>query len=77
MSSREGAALADHQRADAELANQAAAIPARRERRNHHQVAITALPAGAAKGIRLAVDAGIALLHTAVTAPAQQFDPRE
>src|SRR5579863_8550840 len=43
------AALAHHNRSDAKLPHQAAAVPAGRKRRYHHQVAITALASGAAK----------------------------
>src|SRR5580698_6154988 len=66
----EGAALTHHQCADAELTDKAAAVPAWRERSDHDEIAIAALAAGAAKGIRLTVDAGVALLHAAVVAAA-------
>ena len=42
-------------------------------RRHHHQVSITRLSARAAKGVSLAMNAGIALLHAAIAAPAEQF----
>ena len=41
----EGPRLADHDDRDAELADQAAAVPARRERRDHHGVAVGAAAA--------------------------------
>src|SRR5690606_26844581 len=61
----------DH-RADAELLHQAAAVPTRRQRRDHHGVAIRALATGLAEGVGLTVDAGIVLLHTAVVATAEE-----
>src|SRR5487761_2238544 len=64
----EGAAFTDDQGADVKLAHEAAAVPAGGEGGDHHQVAIAALAAGAAKGVGLAVDAGIALLHAAIAA---------
>ena len=66
------AALAHDHRADAELAHQPAAIPARRQSGDHDHVAVTALAAGAAEGVGFAVNAGIAFLHAAVAAAADQ-----
>src|ERR1700689_5605792 len=60
------AAFADNDGAETKLAYQPAAIPAGRERRNHNKVAITALAAGVAECVRLAVHRGIALLHAEV-----------
>ena len=40
---------------------------------DHHQVAVAALAAGAAKGIGFRMDTGIALLHAAVVAAADQL----
>ncbi len=68
-----GAALAHHYRADAKLAHQAAALPARGQRGAPHKVTVAALAAGAAKGIGFRVDAGIAVLHAAIVAAAQQL----
>jgi len=68
-----GAALPHDQSADAELAHQATAIPAGSQRGYHDQVAIAALSAGAAEGVRLAVDAWIALLHAAIVTAADQL----
>src|SRR5271166_3177445 len=67
------AALTYYQGADAELANQAAAIPAGSQRGYHDQVAIAALPAGASKSVRFAVNAGIALLHTTIAPATDQL----
>ena len=67
------AALAHHERADPKLANQAAAIPARRKSGHHHQVAVAALSSRAAKGVRLAVNTWIALLNPPVAPAAQHF----
>jgi len=71
--SREGTAFADHHGSDAELADQAAAVPARSQRGDHDEVAVAALAAGAAEGVRFAVNAGVALLDAAIAAPAQHF----
>jgi len=68
--SGKGSALADNQRADAKLTDQAAAIPAWGERGDHDQVAIAALAARQAKGVGLRVNAGVALLYTAIVATA-------
>jgi hypothetical protein len=72
-SSGEGAALADDQSTEAKLPHKAAAIPARGERGDHDQVTIAALAACAAKGIGFSMDAGIALLHPSVVAPADKL----
>ncbi len=66
-------ALADDKRAKTELANQAAAIPARGESGDHNEVAVTALAAGFAKRIGFAVDGGIVLLNAAVVTGAQKL----
>ncbi len=65
--------LADHYGANAKLADQAAAIPARSQRGHHDFVAVTPLPAGFAKRVRFAMRRRIALLHSAVVARSQQF----
>jgi hypothetical protein len=67
------AALTHDERADAELAHQTAAIPAGRERSDHHHVAIAALAAGAAEGVGFGVHAGVSMLHSAVVAAAHQL----
>ncbi len=66
------AALAHHQGTDAELAHQAAAIPAWGQRGDHDQVAVAALAAGTAKGVGFPVNAGVALLHALVSSAADQ-----
>src|SRR5438067_11488448 len=68
----EGAALADDDAAEAELADQPRAVPAWREGRHHGQVAVAPLASCVAKGVGLAVRAGIAVLHAAVVAGAEQ-----
>src|SRR5258708_32961041 len=68
----EGARLADDDLAEAELAHEAAAVPARRERRDHDEVAIAALAARAAEGVGLAVDGGVVLLHAAIVTAADE-----
>src|ERR1700687_745513 len=65
--------LADHYGANAKLADQAAAIPARGQRRHHDLVAVTALPARLSKRIGFAVRGRIALLHSAVVATSKKF----
>src|SRR5437016_5310538 len=60
--------FADDYRADAKLANQAAAIPAGSERGHHDFVAVAPLPACFAKSIRFTVRGGIAFLDSAVVA---------
>src|SRR6202167_773172 len=67
------AAFADNDGAETKLAYQPAAIPAGRERRNYNKVAITALAAGVAECVRLAVHRGIALLHAAVAPGADEL----
>src|SRR5690606_9900250 len=64
--------LAHHHRADAELPDQATAVPARRERGHHDGVAVGALAPGLAEGIGLAVHGRIVFLHPAVVATAEQ-----
>ena len=73
QSAGEGAALADDERADAKLPHQSAAIPAGREGGDHDQVAIAFLSPGTAKSVGFAVHAGVALLHAAIVAPAEQI----
>ena len=64
--------LADHDRADAELAQQPAAVPARRERGDHDAVGVVAAPTGGAEGGRLGVHRGVAVLDPAVVAAPEQ-----
>ncbi len=67
------AALADNQSAEAKLADQPAAIPAGSERRDHGELAITALASGVAEGVGFAVERRIAILHAAVATGAEQL----
>jgi hypothetical protein len=65
--------LAHDQPRDAELAHQAAAEPARRERGDHRRAPVRALPAGPAERVRLAVHRRVVVLDaTVVTAPQQR-----
>src|SRR5260370_12590029 len=59
--------------ANAELADEAAAIPAGRQGGDHDFVAITALAARLSKGIRFSMHRRITFLHSAVVAAPQQF----
>ena len=65
-------ALAEDDGAEAELADEAAAIPAGGERGDHDEVAVGALAAGVAEGVGLTVEAGVGLLDAAVVAPADE-----
>src|SRR5690242_279723 len=67
-----GAALTDNDSAESELPNEAATVPAGRERSDHDQIAITALAPGAAECIGFPVDTGIALLNAAIVAAADK-----
>src|SRR5690606_11205701 len=60
--------IAHHHGTDAELAHQAAAVPAGRERGDHDGVAVGALAAGLAEGVGFAVHRRVVLLHAAVAA---------
>ena len=65
--------LADHDGADPELAHEPAAVPARRERRDHDRVPVGAPPAGVPEGLGLPVRRRIAALDApVVTAPEQR-----
>ncbi|BEK86557.1 hypothetical protein NSK11_contig00079-0026 [Nocardia seriolae] len=68
----EGARLADDDRADAELPDQPAAVPARRERGDHDGVAVVAAATGIAEGVGLGVHAGVVVLDAAIVAAPQQ-----
>jgi hypothetical protein len=70
------AALSDHQRTEAKLPDQSTAIPARRKRRNHGQVSITALASRIAEGIGLAMHGRIIILHATVTTRADALARR-
>ena len=64
--------IADHHRADVELADQSTAIPAGFQRRHQDLVSIAPLPSGLAEGVGLAVYGWVALLHPAIVAATQQ-----
>src|SRR5260370_40838779 len=57
--------LADDHGGDAELADEAAAIPAGRQGGDHNFFAIAALTASTAKSVGFSVDGWIVFLHTA------------
>jgi hypothetical protein len=57
---------------DPELSDKAAAIPARRERRNHNRILVTSLTTGPAKRIGLAMDGGVVILDPPIVPSAEQ-----
>jgi hypothetical protein len=65
--------FADDHRPDAKLPYKPAAVPARRQRRDHDLVVITALSPGFAKRIGLAMDRGVVFLNATIVPPAQQL----
>ena len=65
-------AFADDDGLEAELADEAGAVPAGGERGDHDEVAVGALAAGAAEGVGFAVDGGVGLLDAAVVAAADE-----
>jgi len=73
QASGEGAAFANDNGAEAKLTYKAAAVPTWRERRNHNQIAVTALAASPAECVRLAMNTWIALLHAPIVAAADEF----
>ena len=64
--------LADHHRADLELADEAAAVPAGRKGGHHHAVGVVPTPPGVAECGRLGVDRGIVVLDAPVVAAPEQ-----
>ena len=68
----EGAGFADDDAGKTELANEAAAIPARGERSDHGEFAVAALAAGVAEGVGFSVEGRIAKLHAAIVAGAKE-----
>ena len=74
--SLESAGFADDDAREAELTDEAAAIPAGRKRGNHGKRAVAALAAGIAEGVSFAVQGGIAVLNAAIAAGAKQFSLR-
>src|ERR1700728_1219932 len=69
---REVLRLAHDHGADAELTDQPAAVPARRQRGDHHRVGIVPSPSGVAEGVGLAVHRGVVLFDAAVAASSEQ-----
>jgi len=65
-------ALADDDGLEAELADEAGAVPAGGEGGDHDEVAVGALAAGVAEGVGFAVDGGVGLLDAAVVAAAYE-----
>ena len=67
------AAFADDDGAEAELAKQAAAIPAWRERGDHDEFAVTRLASGVTERVRFAVEGWVAVLYATIVAGADQL----
>src|SRR5205085_9470851 len=65
--------FADHYGADSELSNQAAAIPAGRQRGHHDFVAVGTLAAGTAERISLSVNRRIIFLNPSIMPAAEQL----
>src|ERR1700730_2553667 len=57
---------------DPELTDEAAAIPAGRERRDHDRILVASLTTGPAKRIRLAVYGGVVILDPPIVSSAEQ-----
>lgn len=70
--SGEVSALSDDQRADVELADKSAAVPAWGEGRHHDGVTIRPLPTGVSEGVGFGVGGGVAVLDAAVVAGAEE-----
>src|SRR5215472_11689310 len=68
QASGEVAGLADDDGAEAELADEATAVPTGGESGDHGEVAVGALASGAAEGVGFAMDRGVVLLDAAVMA---------
>jgi len=67
-----GAAFADHEGAEAKLADQPAAIPARRECGDHNEIAIAALASRATKCVGFGMRRRVALLDATVVSCAYE-----
>jgi len=65
-------ALAEDEGLEAELADEAAAVPAGGERGDHDEVAVGTLAPGIAEGVGFAVEARVVLLDAAVVAAADE-----
>ncbi len=70
------ATLADDDLAKTELADEAAAIPAGRERGDHDEIAVAALASGIAKGVGFSMKGWIAVLYAPIVAGADEFSIR-
>lgn len=68
----EGPAFADDDGLESELADQAGAVPAGRERGDHNEVAVGALTSGVAEGVSLSVGGWVVVLDAAVVSRAQE-----
>src|SRR5579859_5108199 len=68
----ERARLAHDDCHDAELPDEAAAVPARRERRDHDRVLVAPLATGTAERIGLAMDGRVVILDPPIVPPAEQ-----
>jgi len=68
----EGAGFADHDASESELADEAAAVPAGRERGDHGQFAVAALASGVAEGVGFSVEGGIVILYAAIVTGAEE-----
>jgi hypothetical protein len=66
-------ALAHDHRPKSKLPNQAAAVPARRQRCHHDEPAIASLPSSVAKGIGFSMQRRIAILHAPVVTRADKI----
>ena len=64
----EGLGFADDEGAEAELADESAAVPAGGEGGDDDEVAVGALAAGAAEGVGFGVDGGVGLLDATIAA---------
>src|ERR1700722_1022748 len=64
--------IADNHLLEAELKDEAGAIPAGCQRRDQDQIAEVRLAAGGAERVRLAVHGGVAVLHQTIAASADE-----
>jgi hypothetical protein len=67
------AAFANDDGAEAKLAKQAAAIPARGEGGDHNEFAVTFLASGVTEGVCFAMEGWVAVLHAAIVTRADQL----
>ena len=68
----EGAGFADDDASESELADEATAIPAGRERSDHGQFFVAALAAGVAEGVGFSVQGWVVILYAAIVAGAEE-----